>query len=840
MPLPIGGARRRAVLAALLLRRGAGLSVERLVDMLWPAAPPATAATMVHAAVSGLRKVLEPDRHVCGFQVLATRVGGYRLDVAPEQVDAVRFEQLLAAGRALMDESPRRASGLLAEALAQWRAPALVGVEEPFARAEAARLDELRLQCVELHADVELRLGGHQAVAAEVEELVSAHPLREGLCARLMVALYRCGRRADALAAYRTARRTLVAELGVEPGPDLRRLQLLILRDGEELRVPAVAQTVRGRTSVRLPAPLSSFVGRHREQDDVSSVLCGHRLVTLTGTGGVGKTRLALEVARRVADRDNTEAVMVDLTSVTLPELVEQALADALRVRAEPGQPLMRTIAAALSARPTLVVFDNCEHVLGACADAVQSMLAASAEVRVLATGRECLAVPGERVYPVRPLRTPAPDESPERVAACEAVMLFADRAAAAHPGFTVTSQNASLVGELCRRLDGLPLAVELASARIGVLPLGELVARLGDRFRLLESVTRAADRRHRGLAAMLAWSYELLEPADRALFARLAVFPAGFDLPAVTAVCAGEDLPADVLGLVLARLVACSLLQLDDEPVGDARYRLLETVREYARQQLDPPACAALEERHAAHFLAVARQAQPRLFGAGSGFWLEKLHIERDNLRAALEWGFGRGGDGRTGVLLAGCLWHYWDVFGAREEGLRWLHAALTMVDAERADQRMPLLSAAALLHLGRAEFAATTRLATEQLSLSRAEGNRIWEGDALAMLATIDWAQGWFDRAQQRYEDGIAASLVGGDRWRAAMAEAQLARLHRDRYEPDAARQVALRSRVHAEEVGEGLARGLALDVLASLEHRWGDDHTARKLVADALEQY
>jgi DNA-binding SARP family transcriptional activator len=224
-PVPIGAPRRRAVLAALLLHRGAYLSVERLVDMLWPATPPPTAATMVHGAVAGIRKVLEPDRHAAGYRTLVTRDGGYVLDVMPEQVDAARFERLLAAGRQMVDESPTFASGLLAEALAQWRAPALSGVEEPFARAAAARLDELRLQCVELHAGVELRLGHHQAVVAEIEDLVAAEPLREGLCAQLMIALYRCGRSAEALAAYRTLRRNLVAELGVEPGPDLQRLE---------------------------------------------------------------------------------------------------------------------------------------------------------------------------------------------------------------------------------------------------------------------------------------------------------------------------------------------------------------------------------------------------------------------------------------------------------------------------------------------------------------------------------------------------------------------------------------------------------------------------------------
>jgi tetratricopeptide (TPR) repeat protein len=267
-------------------------------------------------------------------------------------------------------------------------------------------------------------------------------------------------------------------------------------------------------------------------------------------------------------------------------------------------------------------------------------------------------------------------------------------------------------------------------------------------------------------------------------------------------------------------------------------RYRLLETVRAYAGEQLDGPMRAALDERHAAHYLTLAGEAQPRLFAPRSGPWLARLHAERDNLRAALGWAFGN--DPERGVRLADCLWHYWDTQGARDEGLHWLQLALAVVGPDRPDRRLPLLSAAALLHVGRADLAETVRLATEQLALSRLRGDRRWEGDALALLATVDWARGHFDRSHQRYEDGISASLAEGDIWGAALAEAQLARLHRDRNEPDAARLVALRSLGHAEDVGEDVALGLALNVLASVEHRWGDETEAGLLVAEALALY
>jgi tetratricopeptide (TPR) repeat protein len=279
-------------------------------------------------------------------------------------------------------------------------------------------------------------------------------------------------------------------------------------------------------------------------------------------------------------------------------------------------------------------------------------------------------------------------------------------------------------------------------------------------------------------------------------------------------------------------------MVHLEDQFDGGARYRLLESVRAFAGELLAEPARAMLADRHAAHYLALAEEAQPWLFAAGSGPWLERLHTERDNLRSVLAWCFDA--DPERGVRLVGCLWHYWDLRGARDEGLHWVHAALAAVGPGSPDQRMPLLAAGALLHIGRADLAETERLASEQLALSEPRGDRCWEGEALAMLATVDWARGRFDRARQRYEDGIEASLAGNDVWNAALAEAQLARLHRDRQEPDAARLVALCSLAHAEDVGEDVARGLALDVLASLELRWGDDAEAGRLVSDALALY
>lgn len=837
--LPLGPNRRRALLAALLVDLGNPIPVARVIDLLWDRAPPPTAATMVHTTVAGLRRTLDEGRLRGARPLLVTRDGGYVLDADPGQLDMVRFERLLAQGRQLVEASPSRAATVLADALALWRGPALGGVEQAFARDTAARLEELRVQCAELRMTAELALGRHHDVVAELESLVARHPLRERLSAQLIVARYRCGRAADALAEYRRLRHTLDAELGVEPGPELRRLEVAVLRRSDDLEFrPPVATGVRPRGAA-LPVPISSFVGRERELAELSPSAGAPRLVTLTGTGGSGKTRLALEAASRIVHNGLAEALLVDLTSVTTPALFDDTVADALGVRVPPGRDLAATAAAALSGRETVLLLDNCEHLLDECAALVQALLAASTRLRVLATSREPLGVPGEQVFPVLPLEIADADEGSDHIEACAAVRLFTSRAAAARPGFVVAPDDLRLILDVCRRLDGLPLAIELAAGRAASIPLADLAGLLVDHFRLLDSAVRTSDARHRSLAATVSWSYDLLTEAERTLFARMAVFPAAFDGAAAKAMAASSGAPGDVV-LLLSRLVTCSLIGLEDGGGAGTRYRLLETTRQFARECLTAAQLGDLRERHARHYLGLVQETRRHLFGAGSARWLARLHDESDNLRAALEWSFGPEGDPFAGVGLVRGLWHYWDLRGARSEGLHWVHAGLDAAGAENPVDRLELLSAGALLHLGRSDFDATRRLADEQRALARATGARAWEGNALAMVATVAWARGHSDRSQQLYEDAIAASIEGGDLWRAAIEEAQLARLHRDRNEPDAAKAVALQALAHAGEVGEELACGLAVNVLASLEHRWGDVSEARRLTSEALAHY
>jgi predicted ATPase/DNA-binding SARP family transcriptional activator len=534
----------------------------------------------VHGPVAALRRALAcsvpaagaPDG---GRDLLVTGPGGYVLDLRPEQLDADRFEELLAQGRRLGATEPQRAADLLARALALWRGPALAGLENRFAREAAARWEELRAECTEARLDAELALGHHRDVVAGLGELVGRHPFRERLWAQLALALYRCGRQAEALDALRAVRRMLAEELGVAPGPDLRELEGAVLRHSSDLDLAPVRRPDPG-AGLSLPAPSTPLVGRVRERDEIAALLTADRLVTLTGPGGSGKTRLAVEVGRQLVDRAGTQVWFVDLAPLATPDLVDGTVAGALGVRAVPGEPLARTVAAALSGRPATLLLDNCEHLVGAVAAFVAPLVAAAPDVRVLCTSREALHLPGEQVRAVLPLATADRDADRTAIADCEAVQLFARRARAARPGFAVTQTNARLVLEVCRRLDGLPLALELAATRAASMPLADLLERLDDRFRLLDDCVRVPGVRHRGLAATLAWSTGLLDEPARRLFARVSLFPAAFALAAAEDVAGGDGLPRRDVALLLARLVTASLVHLEEGPDGATRHRLL------------------------------------------------------------------------------------------------------------------------------------------------------------------------------------------------------------------------------------------------------------------------
>ncbi|HEY1365930.1 MAG TPA: BTAD domain-containing putative transcriptional regulator [Gaiellaceae bacterium] len=622
--MELGGPRQRALLALLLREPGRPMSSGRLAEELWHGDPPAGAETTLRSYVSRLRKAL-------GRDAVVSRAGGYVLDVDQEQVDAFRFERLLSQGREAMG---RGAAGLASErlhaALALWRGRALADVFDSGCLAgEARRLEELRLVCVEERLEADLMLGRHAELVPELRLLVEHEPLRERLWCQLVLALYRSGQQAEALAAYREARQLLDSELGLEPGEELKELERAILR--QQIAAPAPPEVRHN-----LPAAVTTFVGRETEVAELTQLLRGHRLITVTGMGGAGKTRLVLETAWGQLDSWSGGVWLVDLTALSHPDLVQGAVAAALGVAEAQGDRLLEALLGHLRPLELLLVLDNCEHVAAACAGLAVSLLRACPNVRLVATSRVSLAVHGELEYALDPLAAPEVGGGAEELERSPAVRLFLERAAAVRRGVADGAGALPTSARICRELDGLPLAIELAAARAGALSLEEIAARLDDRFRFLRAWKRVADPRHRTLQTMMDWSYELLSPEEQELLRRMSLFAGGAALDAVidVAVRGGEE-AVELLG----RLVDASLVRAEaGEPM---RYRLLETVRQYAAAKLDEdPDADDARRRHAEHYLRVAEAANLSIESLGRGPQRhEPVLLEQHNLRAAIDW---------------------------------------------------------------------------------------------------------------------------------------------------------------------------------------------------------
>ncbi|MGV9911230.1 ATP-binding protein [Streptomyces tendae] len=595
-PVDPGGPRPRALLTLLLLDAGRTVPATRLIDGLYGSEPPAGAANALQSQISRLRGRLAPHTAV------EAGGAGYRLVAPPESVDAHTFERLCGNGRAALAAGDHaRAATALREALALWRGPALPDLPE--VPAEAARLTELRLTAVQDRIEADLALGGGPELVPELRALLSAHPLSERLYGQLMRALHAAGLPAEALTVYEEARRTLAEQLGADPSPELSALH------GELLR----GHTAAAPRRPRLPAQLTRCVGRDAELDRIASLFAEARLVTLTGPGGTGKTRLAIEAASRCGTADSlADVCFVELAPLTDGGQIPYAVLTALGVREgfrTTGVDATERLLTALEDREALLVLDNCEHLVDAAATLTALLLGACRGVRILATSRESLQITGEALVPVPPL-SPRPS-----------VELFLERARAVRPGF----DGHARVPEICAALDGLPLAVELAAARLRTLAPDELADRLDDRFRLLSRGDRAKAPRHRTLRAVVEWSWELLDDEERELARRFTVFTGGATLEAVEAVC-GVPHPEDLL----ASLVEKSLL----EHLPEGRYRMLETLRAFAAESLTGR--KALRDAHAAYFLDLAERAEPHLRTGGQRPWLARLAAELGNLDAA------------------------------------------------------------------------------------------------------------------------------------------------------------------------------------------------------------
>lgn len=820
------GRRHLQLLVSLALDLGRPVATETLIDRLWGESPPPSATKTLQKYVWELRRTLGSE--VDGF--LATEGRGYVLRLDVDAVDAKRFESLVTVARQL---PAAEAVDVLREAEELWRGPALEGFAHLDEALPTARgLEELRLSATQRRLGLLLELGRHSDALAELEQLSIEHPLREELWAHLIVARARSGRRNDALAAFQEIRHQLADELGMEPSSRLRDLEARILDGSLALSDPDSGGGA-GRAT-RLPHPVSTFIGRTQLLAQLEDELTIARLVTLTGPGGSGKTRLAIELADALRPAHG-EPWFVDLSAIETPDLVLTATAAALRLADQPGTDVAVLVEEAIGDRNVVLILDNCEHVLETTAALVADLLASCSNLRVLATSREPLGLAGEHSWPVPPLEVPSWPDAAGDVRHFEAVQLFVARAREADPSFELDDRNIEAVVDICIRLDGLPLALELAAAQSRAMSAVDMADRIDDRFRILGSSTGRPPRQAT-LRATIDWSHALLTPEEQQVFERMSVFPGSFDLAAATAVVADDDIgDAAIVGL-LGRLVQQSMVVRAEDVTGHGRYRVLETLRAYGREIL-----AGREEAHvprvahARHFAQIAqRVADPKPSDGDS--WHAGLLADYHNLQAAL--GFAADHDPVLGAQLVYALSSLWSRTDQVVDGLRHLEPLLNRPDLE-PPMRARVQCCAAELRSEHGEAVIAKKEATDALTTFesvRDEGGetraRFALGRALANSGHYEQGEALMKRAQRSF------AAAGSTRWASSTHALGSIRLAQGDYEGAERefREVLIWARRHGLSYTSAKAEWL-LGVVAL--HR-GQFTEARNLCDDALATF
>jgi predicted ATPase/DNA-binding SARP family transcriptional activator len=820
-PVPVTGARLRTLLTRLALDAGRPVGFGVLVDALWGDEPPADEANALQTLVSRLRRALG------GPDTVVQSQAGYRLAVERDAVDAARFERLAADGaQALRAGDTREAARVLAVALALWRGPALADSTGEALLPFAARLEDLRLAAAVDRIDADLAIGDPAVLVPELEALAAAHPLHERVAGQLMRALGASGRQADALIAYDRLRARLADELGVDPGADVQQIHVELLR-GE------IASRPRPPRRTNLKAQLTSFVGREEEVARIGKSLEQHRLVTLVGPGGAGKTRLAAEATAQVGDSAADGVWFVELAQVTAGADVPQAVLGSLGLREAhlldrrgklSARDAITRLLEALAGAQTLLVLDNCEHVIDASARLADQLLAECPDLRILTTSREPLGIFGELLLAVPPLNQPAPTAGADEALEYPAVRLFADRAATVRPDFEVSDATVATVVEIVRRLDGLPLAIELAAARLRSLPVDEIARRLTDRFRLLTGGSRTALPRHRTLRAVVEWSWDLLTDEERRFAEQLAVFPSGVTVDTATAVSdvAGDDVPD-----LIASLIDKSLLQ----PIDDGRRaRMLETIREYGIERLgERGELGAVRRRHADYFAKLLAEAEPHLTTADQLPWFALIGDERDNLVAAMRYRCDIG-DADGALAMAVALSSYAMMLGNHAEIATWTGDALAVEGGTDEQLRLTALAIGAM-HSA-ANESATEDVVAAGMEYLRDLAHRLAtvEPNRSRFIAILRAAVAYFAGDRELTERFIAETLESDDPWSRAglrMFRAAIAENDGDVEGMRANTELAL---AEFRQIGErwGLANGLRLQAqLQMLDGRLDEAH-------------
>jgi len=851
-PIPASRWSRRAATAlftSLLSAPGYRLHREQVGEWLWPEAEPAASARNLHATLHLLREVLDGP----GATVSALRLDGAMIVLEPaggaplaaEWLDAAAFERAARAALAGVDRAACQA------ALALYGGDYVP--DEPYAEWVASRREELRAryQALLLHL-ARLSAAADDLTEAErcLRAVLAIDACHEETAAELMGLLSAQGRRTAALRVYQALATALEADLDLAPNGAIEALRARLLAQEAAPhaadRPPHSPPTAQPATPTNLPAPLTGFVGRAWETREIAEMMADARLLTLTGPGGCGKTRLALEVAGALVGSYPDGVWHVELAALRDATLLAEVVATTLGVREQTDRPARDTLRAFLRPRETLLLLDNCEHLIDGCAALATDLLQACPGVRILATSREALRVAGETIWRVPGLAVPPADARPEPVSVLrfEAVQLLCARARASRTDFALTTGNASAVMQICQRLDGVPLAIELAAARLATLSVDAVAARLDDCFGLLTGGSRTALPRQQTLRATMEWSYGLLSAGEQRLLRHLSVCAGGCTAVAAEAVCAAEGTPAGAAPDLLDGLVAKSLLGLEDAD-GAGRYRLLETVRQYGWERLKQAGEATVaRRRHAAYYLSLAEEAEPALTGPDQGRWLQRLDREYDNLRAALRWARDSG-EQEGGLRLAAALWRFWYVRGRQSEGRQWLEDLLGVrgggdagsTGSASTPARARALYGASVLAAEQGDYRRAKALSTESGALFEQFDDTLGRARALNLLATVMRYQGDQTRAAALYEQSLVLFRQLGHAQATAVALNNLGAMAVD--QGDYARAATLNEESLAIKRALGDVRGIARSLLnlGEVARYQGDHDRARLLFAESL---
>jgi predicted ATPase len=831
-PIPLTSGRQRALLANLLIADGDTVAADRLIEDVWGDDLPTNPANTLQHGIAQLRKLLEPDRtRNDPPQVLRSEAAGYRLDLGGQETDVAEFQELVEAGRRLLDQGDGAASvAAIRTALALWRGGAYADFAyADFAQAEAERLEELRIQSRELLVDALMSAEGPSTVIADLEGLVVEYPYREGLWARLMTSLYQSGRQAEALRVYRQASSALGEELGIEPSVELRRLEEQIL-----LQDPSLAGEPRRAAAHNLPAPSTSLIGRDDMLAQVVGFVGSARLTTLTGPGGSGKTRLAIEVAHAVVEDFPGGVWLVRLDDLSDADLLAATIGAAVGMPENRETTVIETLATFLSERRALIVLDNCEHLIEAVAAIADTLLARCPMVTVLATSQIALSLTGEQRVPLPPLRLPGEVGSPfADLETVPAVELFLERAAATDPTLDRSPETIAAAANIVTALDGIPLAIELAAARTDLLTPVEIAHRLADRFEVLDVGHREAPERQRTLRSAVEWSYGLLEPAEQAFFVRLAVFAGGFDAAAAAAVA--ETSQSKALAM-LGRLLQRSLLTREAATAGNSRYRLLETLRLFGIDQLAAADLTRAREFHLDHYATVVRDLDERLVGTQQRAAFAEMLAEQDNLRAAMGWSL-ESGRLEPGVVIAAWSSRYWDWRGSLAEASTWMSRFIDAKPDESVPHVSLLISWAGYFAWELGEEERSVALVAEAERIATAQHDEYGRAASLTGAALHARSRGDQEAAVRSDEHVRDIGLAIGEPWLIAWADNHDGLSLLSAGDVVGAREAAQASLDEFTALGDRRATGWALTVLAQIAHEQGDHPATIKLADEAV---